>query len=164
MNPADVYDEYCDRIFRFMFHRIGNEKDAEDLAGQVFERVVVNIERFDPNKGAIEVWLFTIARNVLYDYFRTSKSHEQTGFETLSERVDDAPTPESSAIMTEERARLRKAMNRLSERESNIVSMKYAAGLKNTEIAKTMALSEKNVSVILCRALKKLKKELLKNE
>lgn len=75
--------------------------------------------------------------------------------------ISPKPSPDELILTKENNSYLFEALSRLNEKERSVVSLKYGADLKNTEIAKLMGLSESNVSVILYRSLKKLKKILV---
>lgn len=77
------------------------------------------------------------------------------------DKIAPKSSPDEYILTEENNAYLLQALKHLNERERALVSLKYGAELKNTEIAQLMDLSESNVSVILCRSLKKLKKILV---
>lgn len=164
MNLVMIYEEYAERVYRYMRYRIQNDQDAEDLTSAVFERVMKNASRFDARKGSFEAWLFTVARNQLRDHARRIKRRQIF----VSVQMEDQPSPDSSpdrALVESERFEaLKRALTCLSERELTIVSLKYAGELRNVDIAKVMRLSEKNIGVILCRAMKKLRKAIDEEE
>lgn len=157
---ALIYEEHAKAVYNFLYFRLGGKEAAEDLTGDIFVKVITNYSRYKPDKGEFKVWLFAIAHNALRDYFRMSKKHGSH----VEIRDDDAAPPENepeeAAVRRAETQRLSEAMRILKEKERNVVSLKYGAGLRNKDIAALTALSEKNVGVILCRSLAKLKKEI----
>ena len=66
-----VYDEHVVGIYRFIYARVGNHPDAEDLTAQVFVRAV---EQLDTSRepGQIAAWLYRVAHNATADYWRWS--------------------------------------------------------------------------------------------
>jgi RNA polymerase sigma-70 factor (ECF subfamily) len=64
-----VYDQHVVGIYRFVYARVGNHPDAEDLTAQVFVRAV---EQLDTNRdpGQIAAWLYRVAHNATADYWR----------------------------------------------------------------------------------------------
>ena len=61
-----LYHRYFDAVFRFCFYRLGDWQDAEDATGDVFAKVIANLDRFreDGRDDAFRCWLFTVARNL----------------------------------------------------------------------------------------------------
>ena len=79
----------------------------------------------------------------------------------LRDRASTEPQPEEVAIRDETRAELLAAVARMSDRERDLIALKFAAGLTNRRIAKLTGLNESNVGVILYRAMRRLRAELL---
>lgn len=154
----DVYETYFKRVYNYISYRINNHADTEDLVSQVFSRVIEKYDTYDPKRAVIEAWIIGIAKNVVMDYFRTSQKMPTVELETVETYLDSGQTPDQILIRNEQNTDLMLALNELSERERNIVALKYGAELANTQIASVMKLSESNVGVILFRSLKRLRK------
>lgn len=155
-----IFETYYKRVYNFIYYRVNLHYTAEDLASQVFEKVMLKIDTYDESKSPFEVWLFAIARNVVNDYFRSLQNHKLFSIDTIKNLISGKKTPEDMVEIAETNDELLKALSILNERERNIVALKFGADLKNVEIAKIMDLTESNVGVILFRTMKKLKKEL----
>ena len=67
---ADLFDQYYAALYRYFYFHLGNQQDAEDLAGLVFLKAWQNMNTFDPAKGTFKSWLYRIAHNVLIDSYR----------------------------------------------------------------------------------------------
>lgn len=158
---TQIYEKYYERVFKYICYRIDDQHMAEELCSQVFERIITKYSSFSGNKESFDSWIFTIARNTLTDHYRKKKQRFHFSLDYIMDRVSSKPSPDELVLTEENNAYLFQALGHLNERERSVVSFKYGAGLKNTEIAKLMGLSESNVSVILCRSLKKLKKILV---
>jgi len=160
---ADIFDRYYNRIYKYMRYRINRIEEAEDLSSQVFEQVMQKIETYHPDRGAFEVWLFTIAQNTVNAHYRQRKRWIWSPLESIRNLPSERPNPEAVAVHSEDQSRLLAALTSLDERERNIIAMKFAGGLKNREIAQLMGLSESNTGVILYRSLHQLR-EILEEE
>jgi len=64
-----IYDEHVTAIHRFVYARVGNRPDAEDLTGQVFMRAVEQLD-IDRPAPQISAWLYRVAQNAVADYWR----------------------------------------------------------------------------------------------
>lgn len=96
-----------------------------------------------------------------YICYRTKEKKFHFSLDYIIDMISPKPSPDELILTKENNSYLFEALSRLNEKERSVVSLKYGADLKNTEIAKLMGLSESNVSVILYRSLKKLKKILV---
>lgn len=158
---AAIYDHYFPRVYNYVRYRVGDAEMADDLTAQVFERALVSIGRYRPERGPFAAWLFAIARNAVSDCLRAQRRRRWLSLEVLRDRASTEPQPEEVAIRDETRAELLAAVARLSDRERDLIALKFAAGLTNRRIAKLTGLSESNVGVILYRAMRRLRAELL---
>jgi RNA polymerase sigma-70 factor (ECF subfamily) len=157
---AAIYDHYFPRVYNYVRYRVGDVEAADDLTAQVFERTLVNIGRYRPERAPFAAWLFAIARNAVSDYLRAQRRRRWFSLEMLRDRSSAEPQPEEVAIGNETRAELLAAVARLSDRERDLIALKFAAGLTNRRIAELTGLSYSNVGVILYRAVRRLRAEL----
>lgn len=157
---AQIYDAYYKRVYKYICYRINNHYAAEEICSQVFEAVIAKYHRFSPEKSNFEVWLFAIARNAVTDYFRSQKKRVTFSLDSILEMVMPKSSPEELVIRGDNHEALFQALTKLSDKERNIIAMKYAAGLKNAEIANLLGVSGSNIGVVIYRCLKKLHKEL----
>jgi RNA polymerase sigma-70 factor (ECF subfamily) len=149
-----AFDRYYPAIFRFFRYRGAEVDSANDLAASVFERALKNIHQYDPRKSQIQTWLFTIARNLSINHWK-SEMVTMPLDEALPSR-DDLPL-EESFIHTQDKERVLLALQSLDQRSHEILALKFSGELSNREIAKLTGLSESNIAVILYRALLKLR-------
>lgn len=158
----EIYEAYYKRVYNYISFRINNHQDTEDLVSQVFERVIQKYDTYDKKRSPLEAWLIGIARNTVTDYFRSRQRGFVLSLNLLRNFVPGSRQPEEVIVIDENNAVLIKILSKLSVKERNIVALKFAAELKNTDIADIMGISESNVGVILFRSLKKIRKELEK--
>ncbi len=141
---------------------ITTQHTAEEICSHVFEMVISKYSSFSPDKSNFEVWLFAIARNAVTDYFRLQKKRNSFSLDSILNLVLPKSSPEDIVIRDDNHQALFQALAKLSDKERNIIAMKYAAGLKNAEIAELLGVSGSNIGVVLYRCLKKLQMELQK--
>ncbi|TVX89863.1 sigma-70 family RNA polymerase sigma factor [Paenibacillus agilis] len=155
-----IYESYYKRVFKYICYRIHNHHAAEDICSHVFEVVVSKYNSFSPEKSNFEVWLFAIARNAVTDYFRVQKRRVSFSLDSIVNMVLQRPSPEDVVIQDDHHQALFASLAMLSDKERHIIAMKYGAGLKNSEIADLLGVSDSNIGVVLYRSLKKLHKVL----
>ena len=154
---AQLYEEYMPKIFRYVSYRIASRSTAEDLTSTVFEKALAGFARYRTDRAAFSTWIFTIARNAVIDYFRTTKRTQSLEADGAPDLPDGRDTPEEGAIKADELRRLRHCLEKLSPPEREVISLKFAGEITNRAIARQVGFSESNVGVIIFRAVRKLK-------
>lgn len=155
----NIYEACFKKVYNFVAYRINNHHDTDELVSQIFEKVITKYDAYDDSRSPVEAWVIGIAKNVVNDYFRKRKRRVFESLDTVREFVTGYGRPDDIAVKNEENEALIRALCKLSDKERTIVSMKYAAELKNKDIAKIMNLSESNIGVILYRSIAKIRKE-----
>lgn len=150
-----IYIEFKDRVARYVRGKVRNEHDSEDVVSDVFVKVFNGLSDFDENKASLSTWIFTITRNAVIDYFRASKRLCELPEELYSE--DDN---EQNIINTEMLERLADALERLNERERNIIVLHYYGGRTLKDIAEAMGISYSYTKLLHGGALKALRKHI----
>ena len=156
-----LFGLYYPKLYRYVRYRVDSLQEAEDLTALAFERALAHRASYDPAKSAFSTWLFCIARNAIINH---QAQHRRRGTVIDLEEIADLPggtqSPEEAVIRKEASQRLLQQMGTLSPRDQDILALKFAGRLTNREIAETLELNEKTVSVILLRSLRKLKQRI----
>ena len=158
---VELYRQYLPRILNYIRLRVDGEALAQDLTAEVFERAVSRQHTLR-RREAFGAWIFAIARNAVAGYYRRRRPRCRWNRPASTSAPD--PSPPEAVMRREELDRLRDALDNLSEREQEIIRLKFGGGLGNKEIAKIMSLRAGNVAVILYRALRKLRAQLEERE
>lgn len=83
---ASLYEEYYDRIVRYIFIRINDQSEAENLGGDVFLRALPSLGSYRGRSEQMRAWLFSIARNIVVDYQRKMSKRKDI---SIDEEDDD---------------------------------------------------------------------------
>lgn len=150
---ARVYEEQVWRVYGFIAYRVRNRELAEDLTQITFERALRAWSRFDPRRASESTWLLAIARNLLIDHHRRDRSSRQ---QPIDEQL--LPTVEGPEERFGVSPELAEAIAQLSEREREVVALRFGGDLTGPEIAAMFHLSLANVQQILSRSLRKLRR------
>lgn len=154
------YAEFGTRIYRYLRYHVASADEADELTAETFLRAVRAAASFDPARGNAKAWLFRIAQNVLRDARRRERRRGSVSIEAFRDLVSDAPSPEERLLHEEEVRRLLAAMDELSERDREVVSLRYASELEYPEIAGILGIREAAVRTRLWRALGRLREAL----
>lgn len=147
-----LYERYYTSVLAFLRFLVGA---PEDLTSLVFEKALLHLVDVRSMETA-GPWLFRVARNCAVDYFRRCKPTVSLD-NLLPEEQPRATSLEEMTLAREERQRLLAQLARLSEREREVIGLKYAANLQNREIAHVLSIPEGTVGSLLHRALRRLR-------
>lgn len=150
---AALWEHFHPRILTYMYYRVGPAW-AEDLAGEVFLRVVGHI---GTQRGRFVAWLYRIARNVVIDYRRRRSRRERREVSMREPVVQSLPGGQDPAETTARRADLEAAIAQLTEQQRELVVLKFVQGLSNEEIGEVTGRSPGAVRGLQFRALKALR-------
>ncbi len=151
-----IYDLFVERIYRFVYVRVGRREDAEDVTEQVFVKVLKNIGSYEERGLPFEAWLFRIVRNLVTDYYRGRRKT----FVPLDEAVhviDPKPKPEEAVSVKLQYEEVLGQIRKLPERYQEIIELKFIEELTNDEISQILKKPVDQIRVLQSRALAKLK-------
>lgn len=157
----ELYEYFFPRVYNFIYARLKNTADADDITSITFMKMNENLELFNPSKAAFSTWLFKIASNAIVDHTRKVDRHQEAEWdECFDPAAPEYNEPEAQVIGAESNRELLKALGTLNARDRQIVELKFFADLDSKAIADIMSMSEGNVRVTIHRALAKLKNAL----
>lgn len=154
------YDLYFDQIFRFIFFKIGNREDAQDLTSATFLKCWGYIQagklKSDNEYKSLRSFLYKIARNLTIDFYRQSRP--QATLEEAENMAVDFHSPLDQAALALDLDLIAGKLKELKNEYRSILVLKYTNGLSVAEIADVLGKTKGNVRVTLYRALEALKK------
>jgi len=161
---SKIYDQYVDKIYRFIFLKVNSQEVAEDLTSETFLRVW---EKFREGEGnSIEnprAFLYRIAHNLVIDYYR-EKGRRQVVSAEFASIIDPRQNLEEKAMLKSDINIIRQALANLSEDYQNVIVWHYLDDLSISEIANLLDRTEGATRVLLHRALKAVRDEFNHNE
>ncbi len=154
---ARLYDGYVDRVYRFIFFRVGDEQTAEDLTSQVFLKSWEHLANYEVRGISFGPWLFRIARNLVIDHYRTRKDHDPLEMDDdLNPEVAPGVSVDSAIAAKLEADHLRKAMEGLTEDQRTVLTLKFVEGFSTAEIAEIMGKRQGAIRALQLRGLQAL--------
>jgi RNA polymerase sigma-70 factor (ECF subfamily) len=155
-----LYQEYLGPIYRYVYGKVGNREEAEDLTSQVFIKVVSGLD-FTRNPQSTRSWLFQVVRTTIADYWRAYYRTATSSLEALVESGWEGPTGrefEDDARLFESSCALDSVqciLKTLPERDREVLTCRFLLGLSIQETALQMNLTEGNIKTLQFRALKR---------
>lgn len=147
-----LYRRYVTRVYCYIYSRVGNVTETEDLTAQVFADALTALPKYR-SQGHFAGWLFTFA------YRRCADYHRQPVTEPLSEQLIAGPLqdPAGQAEQQELFHHLNHILNGLDFDERELLRLRYAAGLSYLEMASVLGRSEGAVKMAISRLINKMK-------
>ena len=162
-----LFEEHYPRVYAYIRYRTPERVEAEDLTSEILERALTHLSSYDPAKGTFAAWLFRIAHNTWVNHLkrrqRRGAYHVDLG-DRLEDLASPAPGPERSVEHKQDVARMLEGLRTLTARQQEILALRFAAKLTNREIARTLRMNERTVSVTILRALRKLRSRMEEQE
>jgi RNA polymerase sigma-70 factor (ECF subfamily) len=155
-----VYELYVDRVYSYIYHRVGNVQEAEDLTARTFYRALDKLDSYEDRGLPFSAWLFRIAHNLTANWHRDHKARSFLSLDRLWGQGEDKETPEEQVTQEEEKAALLEAIDRLPEERRNLLHYKFGTSLSNLEIGEMMNKSESAIKSLYFRTLAALRQDL----
>lgn len=152
-----MYEYYYGKVYNYIFFRLLNKEDTEDLLSETFIKAFEHRESYDAEKAKLSTWLFTIAKNTLFDFHRKSKQIVPLKFEETEKIMDIGPNSEEKLMQKSDSEYMAESLSKLREIDRTALYLKYFMDYDYKEIAGHLKISEKNASVLLTRSLQRLK-------
>ncbi len=159
-----LYELHVEKIYNYIYYRLGNREEAEDLTAKVFYRALNHIPHYK-NKGIpFAAWLYRIAHNLVANWYRDQKRRPVVALESLSLRGNKRENPHRVAEQTNEREILLAAIQQLPRQRQELLTLKLIESMSNAEIGQIMGRSEGAIKSLYHRTLVSLKELLAEHE
>lgn len=152
-----LYSEFYVPVFRYIYLRVNNREEVEDLTQTVFLKVYQSIGNYQSTDADPLAYFFTVSRNTVIDFYRRKKSVSLEGNEQALEIPDLRNDPEEDFAKKESHNMIMSALTALPEDQQEVIILKFIEELSNSEIAKILNKNEPAIRQIQHRALKSLR-------
>ncbi len=156
---GELYERYLEQIYRYVYYRVMDVHEAEDLTEAVFLRAWERLQSKQARKEVenFSAWIYRIAHNLVIDHHR-KKTPEPLDTDSSAE-YSQALTPGAEIEVQQrlDQQSLAAALEELDEPMQRVVILRFLNHLSHAEVAAVLGLSEGNVRVLQFRALKRLK-------
>lgn len=155
-NIEEIYEQYCNTVYKYLFCLTHNEDIAEDLTQETFAIAVKEINKFKGN-CKVSVWLCQIAKHLWYKQLKKSKKNESISLEELNEEIQAHETTEDIICKNEEKLKLFKDIQKLDEQSKEIIYLRMVGNLSFIEIGEILGKTPNWARVTFYRAKQKIK-------
>ena len=150
-----LYQENLGLIYRYVYSKVGNREEAEDLTSQIFIKAVRGVDH-NRSTASIQKWLYQVARTTIADYWRAYYRTTASSLEELLEAGWEGPVEEEMIFASSQPVeRVQRVLQALPEHYREVLTCRFLLSLSIRETALRMGLTEANVKVLQFRALKR---------
>ena len=151
---TSIFDSYYPEIFRYVLMMVNQEAVAEDIASEVFLKLLTKVSEGKGPKKNIRAWLYKVAYNTCVDHSRKPAQNKETSLEnSMLDRMDYSLNAENRLFYEE----VIHNLNGLNLMQRTVILMRYLGGFSLIEIAKILRISNSAAKVYHHRGIKKLK-------
>jgi RNA polymerase sigma-70 factor (ECF subfamily) len=155
---AGLYEAYYAKIYRYVMFKTGDSVEAEDLAEEVFLRMLESINSFKWQGYPFTSWLFRIAHNLVVDYYRKKGRQKNTSLDDAMRVIgSDNVYMDKQIDMKISIKEVNNAMGGLTQLQQEVLTLRFAGGLSVAETAEAMGKKENAVKALQHAAIKKLR-------
>ncbi len=155
-----IYESFHQRIYRFLYYRVGDRQTAEELTSEVFLRMIKALPNYKINQIPIQAWIFQIARNLAVDYYRKSRLRSH------AELTDREPSANEDLDVSTDRQLtselLAAALDELTDEQREVIIFRFVSEMSTAEVAAALDKSEGAVKALQRRGLIALRKVLVR--
>jgi RNA polymerase sigma-70 factor (ECF subfamily) len=152
---AGLYEEYYDKIAHYVYVRIGDKNEAQDIASEVFLKALKSIKAYREQGVPMQAWLFKIAHNMVVDHLRRVSKYKTVPIDTVE--IEDEADPAITAEKNIAIEAVKQAMQSLTEDQREVVQLRFFGGLTSREVASAMTKTDGAVREMQRAALEKLR-------
>ncbi len=161
-----LYEQYFNRIYRYILVRVDSREVAQDLSGQAFLKLVEQIGGFRWRGAGFTPWLFRIAHNIVVDYFRRPREIAdpellETAAGSQSRTADHGP--QEAVLADETLQEALAALMNIDDGQRQVILLRLVAGLSERETAEVLGLTEVNIRARQHRGLAAVRKRMRAN-
>jgi RNA polymerase sigma-70 factor (ECF subfamily) len=157
---GELYRRNVDRIYTYVFYRVGSAADAEDLTARTFYQALGSIHRYVDQGVPFLAWLYRIAHNLVANHHRSRARWKETSLEEREIPIKAADRPERTVEKSERRRALLLAIRRQPEERQRLLILKFTERLSNEEISRLMGRTESSIKSLYFRTLRALRADL----
>jgi RNA polymerase sigma-70 factor, ECF subfamily len=160
-----LFDRYYQRIYNFALKRTANPAVAQDITSETFFKALTHIHTFTWREISFSNWLYKIANNETYTYFRKNKKRVSLDTLMIHSQFDPASTDEieQELIAVEETLKrhqdfltIHKQLQELDLKYQEVLVLRYFEKKKTKDIAVILHKNEGTVKSLLSRGISKL--------
>jgi RNA polymerase sigma-70 factor (ECF subfamily) len=159
-----LYDRHRTNIFRYIWSRVGEQRLAEDLTGDVFMRMLAALPDYRATERPFRAWLYRIAHNLLVDHIRKEKQHASIPLDAIKTRHANGSDPMTALERRSDAQRVHDALSKLDTAQREVIVLRFLCELSPQEVAQILGKTEAAVKSMQHRSLAALRQVLAEEQ
>jgi len=159
LGAEELCRTYAGRVFRFAAMVSRGNAEAEDIAQEALLKAIRKLDAYDPGRGSVESWLWSIVVSAARDAGRAA-GRRLALWERLTRLPEQSESVESVVLDRLSDARLLDAVRKLPSRDRTLIALRFGAGLDHAATGAALGISAAAATMALRRALHALRKHL----
>jgi len=156
---GELYQRYVTKIYNYIYYRVSNQDEAEDLTARTFFRALRKIDSYEERGLPFSAWLYRIAHNLVANWHRSRARRKSVQLDELI-TASDSHSPGILVEKQEARELLLEAIKELAEDRQQLLVLKFIERMPNAQIGQIMGRSESSIKSLYHRTLKSLRTDL----
>jgi RNA polymerase sigma-70 factor (ECF subfamily) len=157
---GNLYQNHMDAIYRYIFFRVGDTNDAEDLTEQTFLRAWESLPGYRPGEHPFSSWLYRIAHNLVVDHHRRRRPTAEIDSIEQNSNLENQAGAFNHLTQAEDTIVLAQAIRQLPDEQQQVIILRFIEGLSHNEVAHILNKSDGACRMIQARALAALNDQL----
>ena len=153
---AEIHDRYYPKLYRYALYRLGDDAAAQDVAGEVFVRLLDTLRAGRPPQSTLSGWLFGVAAHLVADHFRRAPRESLQILEWFTSGASAAQEAEERL----QHQQLRAAMRQLTPEQQQVLALRFGDGFSLEQTAEIVGKSVNAVKALQFRATAALRRTL----
>ena len=157
---SQIYDQYIEKIYRFVYLKVNSREIAEDIASRVFLSGWESYRKQPERIKNIGAFLYQTARNMVTDHYRNKGRTKLVSSEFIPQIIDDRTNLHEKAVVNSDIEIVRSALQKLNQDYQDVLIWHYLEDMQVAEISEVLHKPPGTIRVMIHRGLNALRDEL----
>ena len=153
-----LYERFHQPIFTYIYYRVGDQQQAEDLTGDTFVRMVTKLHTYKQNEKTILAWLYTIAGNLVRDQIRRANLVQWMPLNETDSEEGESVMGQIAHKLKQEQLVL--ALKELTEEQQQVILLRFIEGRSIKEVSAHLGKTLTGIKALQRRAINALRRQL----
>jgi len=153
-----IYNQYFSDVYRYVRYRINDDSGAEDIASEVFVRLLEAVQKKQGPQTNLKGWLIATASNAVNDRLR--RQYRRPTEALLETMLDEDATVQAQVDLREQTRAFRLAFDKLTSEQQHVLALRFGLGYSLEETAESLSKKSNTIKGLQFRALATLQRHM----